>query len=192
METKYGLAVLGALFASLHVTLALGSVAVISECDFPIYFAAVGGSSNPQMEELQGYYTQPYSEEGVGISVKLSPDNTTSGPISQFEYTWANGKISYDLSNINGYPFSSGGMQIVPSMQNDPANPTCVIVDCPEGQSVCTAAYNAPDDIRTMVCDQESNLVASSAVAQSPPGATFTIAGQIDGLAKGMKRYERF
>merc|ERR1712169_58988 len=53
----------------------------------------------------------------------------------------------------------SSGMVIVPSMQNDPNNPTCVPVDCPAGEATCTAAYNAPDDTRTMVCDQDSDLV---------------------------------
>merc|ERR1712118_379363 len=105
------------------------------------------------MAELQGSYSEGYGSEGTGISIKLSPNATTNGPVSQFEFTWANGKISYDLSNIDGYPFSAGGMVIVPSMQNDPNNPTCVPVDCPAGEATCTAAYNAPDDTRTMVCD---------------------------------------
>jgi len=111
------------------------------------------------MAELQGSYSEGYGSEGTGISIKLSPNATTNGPVSQFEFTWANGKISYDLSNIDGYPFSAGGMAIVPSMQNDPNNPTCVPVDCPAGEATCTAAYNAPDDTRTMVCDQDSDLV---------------------------------
>ncbi|ETI22422.1 hypothetical protein G647_06497 [Cladophialophora carrionii CBS 160.54] len=138
---------------------ALGSATVVNNCGFPVYYASVGGSSNPGMQELQGSYSEGYSQQGVGVSIKLSPESSTSGPVSQFEFTWANGKISYDLSNINGYPFSAGGMEVVPSMQNDPNNPTCVPVTCPAGASVCSAAYNQPDDVRTMVCDEDSNLV---------------------------------
>ncbi|KIX94423.1 uncharacterized protein Z520_09809 [Fonsecaea multimorphosa CBS 102226] len=159
MQFKNVVAGAAVLLASASAVLAVGSATVVNNCGYPVYYAAVGGSSNPSMQLLEGSYSQAYTEEGVGISIKLSPNDTTSGPISQFEFTWANGKISYDLSNINGYPFSAGGMEIVPSMQNDPNNPTCVVVDCPAGESVCTAAYNAPDDTRTMVCDQDSNLV---------------------------------
>ena len=111
------------------------------------------------MQQLQGSYSQTYSQQGVGVSIKLSPQDSTSGSISQFEFTWANGKIAYDMSNINGNPFASSGMEIVPSMQNDPNNPTCVPVNCPAGEAVCTAAYNQPDDTRTMVCNEDSNLV---------------------------------
>jgi hypothetical protein len=159
MQYKNIVAGAAVLLASAPVVLAVGSATVINNCGFPVYYAAVGGSSNPSMQQLEGSYSQGYSEEGVGVSIKLSPNDTTSGPISQFEFTWANSKISYDISNINGYPFSAGGMEVVPSMQNDPNNPTCVPVNCPAGQSVCTAAYNSPDDTRTMVCDQDSNLV---------------------------------
>lgn len=147
------------LLASASIASAVGSATVVNNCGFPVYYASVGGSSNPSMQQLSGSYSQAYSEEGVGVSIKLSPNASTSGSISQFEFTWANGKISYDISNINGYPFSAGGMEVVPSMQNDPSNPTCVPIDCPAGQSVCNAAYNAPDDTRTMVCNEDSSLV---------------------------------
>jgi len=156
------------LLASASTVSALGSATVINNCGFPVYYASVGGSSNPGMQQLSGSYSQGYSQEGVGVSIKLAPSSSTSGPISQFEFTWANGKVSYDLSNINGNPFSSSGMEIVPSMQNDPNNPTCVPVNCPAGQSVCAAAYNAPDDTRTMVCDENSNLV----LTMCPGGAS--------------------
>ena len=150
-----GAAVLLALAPS---TLAVGTATVVNNCGFSVYYAAVGQSYSADMQELSGSYSAQYSQEGVGISIKLSPNDTTSGAISQFEYTWADGKIDYDISNINGYPFSSGGMSLVPSMTNDPNNPTCVPVDCPAGDSVCTAAYNAPDDTRTMVCSEDSDL----------------------------------
>jgi hypothetical protein len=161
MQFKNLIAGAAVLMASAPAVAALGSATVVNNCGFPVYFASVGGSSNPGMQALEGSYSQGYSEEGVGISIKLSPEQSTTGAISQFEFTWADGKIAYDLSNIDGYPsqFSAGGMEIVPSMQNDPNNPTCVPVNCPAGESTCTAAYNAPNDVRTMVCDQNSNLV---------------------------------
>ena len=159
MQTKTILAGAAALLASATSVVALGSATVVNNCGFPVYYASVSQDSSASMSALQGSYSEGYSEEGVGISIKLSPNDSISGPISQFEFTWANGKVAYDLSNINGYPFSAGGMEIVPSMQNDPNNPTCVVVDCPAGESVCSAAYNSPDDTRTMVCSEDSNLV---------------------------------
>ncbi|KIW67149.1 hypothetical protein PV04_06421 [Phialophora macrospora] len=158
MQYKNIVAGAAVLLASASGVSALGSATVINNCGFPVYYASVGGSSNPSMQQLQGSYSEGYSQQGVGVSIKLSPEASTSGEISQFEFTWANGKIAYDLSNINGYPFSAGGMEVVPSMQNDPNNPTCVPVTCPAGESVCTAAYNQPDDTRTMVCDENSSL----------------------------------
>ena len=147
------------LLASASTVSAVGSATVVNNCGSAVYYASVGGSSNPGMQQLKGSYSQSYSQQGVGVSIKLSNEDSTSGPISQFEFTWANGKISYDLSNINGYPFSAGGMEVVPSMQNDPNNPTCVPVTCPAGDSVCSAAYNQPDDTRTMVCSEDANLI---------------------------------
>ncbi|EXJ85267.1 hypothetical protein A1O3_05942 [Capronia epimyces CBS 606.96] len=147
------------LLASAPAVMAVGSATVVNNCGFPIYYASVGQDYTANMQLLQGSFSEQYTQEGVGISIKLAPNATTSGPVSQFEFTWADGKVSYDLSNIDGYPFSAGGMEIVPSLQGDSNNPTCVPVDCPAGESVCTAAYNAPDDTRTMVCDQDSDLV---------------------------------
>jgi hypothetical protein len=139
--------------------LAVGSASVTNMCPYPVYYASISGQS----EALQAMYpgggmSQAYSQEGTGVSIKLAMNDSLSGPISQFEYTWAAGKINYDLSNINGYPFSSGGMTVTPSISNDPNNPTCVPIVCPAGASVCSAAYNAPDDTRTMVCSDAASI----------------------------------
>jgi Blastomyces yeast-phase-specific protein len=146
-----------ALLALAPSAMAVGSATVVNNCGFPIYYASVGQSYTADMQELQGSYTEQYTQPGVGVSIKLSPNNS-EGAVSQFEFTWADGKINYDLSNINGAPFAGSGMKIVPSMMGDPNNPSCQEVDCPAGQSVCTAAYNQPNDVRTMVCDQDSDL----------------------------------
>lgn len=173
MQFKNLIAGAAVLLASAPAVLALGSATVINNCGYPIYYASVASNNNAGMQELQGSYSEGYSQQGVGVSIKLAPNATSSGAVSQFEFTWANGKISYDLSNINGYPFSAGGMEVVPSMQNDPSNPSCVPVDCPAGEATCTAAYNAPDDTRTMVCDENASLVLTmcpgGAVKRSVP-----------------------
>lgn len=148
------------LLASAPAVLAAGTAHVVNNCGFPVYYASVGQSYHATMQPLQGSYSEPYSQPGVGVSIKLAPNATTNGPVSQFEFTWADGKIAYDISNIDGYPapFSAGGMQIVPSRLNDPSHPTCTVVDCPAGNSYCDAAYNLPDDVRTMVCDDSVDL----------------------------------
>jgi len=139
--------------------LATGSASVTNMCGYPVYYAVISG----QAEAMQALYpggsmSQPYNLPDVGVSVKLALNDTASGPVSQFEYTWASGKINYDLSNINGYPFAAGGMTVTPSMENDPNNPTCVPIVCPAGSAVCSAAYNQPDDTRTMVCSDSASL----------------------------------
>ncbi|KIW13210.1 hypothetical protein PV08_08397 [Exophiala spinifera] len=168
MQYKNIVAGAAVLLASAQTAVALGTATVINNCGFPVYYSSVGGSSNPSMAPLENSYSQGYSSPGTGFSIKLSPNQTTYGSVSQFEFTWADGKIAYDLSNIDGYPFVAGGMEIVPSMQNDPNNPTCVPVTCPAGVATCTAAYNAPDDVRTMVCSDESDLTLTIC-----PGGSF-------------------
>jgi hypothetical protein len=146
------------LLASISTVSALGVATVVNNCGSPVYYASVGGSANPGMTALEGSYSQGYSGENVGVSIKLAPEASASGPISQFEITLSGSMIFYDMSNINGNPFASEGMEIVPSVQNDPAFPTCIPVSCPAGAATCTAAYNNPDDVRTMVCSSETSL----------------------------------
>jgi hypothetical protein len=146
--------------------LAVGTASVYNNCDYDVYYASVGDTASGMQLLGAGGYSAMYSEQGVGVSIKLATSDSLSGPISQFEYTWSGDSIFFDLSNINGntnsaegYPFAQGGMVITPSMTNDPSNPTCEPVSCPAGTLVCSAAYNAPDDPKTMVCNQDSNLV---------------------------------
>ena len=154
--TISGAAVLLALASS---ALAVGSASVTNMCSFPIYYASIAGQPEPmQAMPPGGSMSQAYSVQGEGVSVKLAMDDSESGPISQFEYTWASGKINYDLSNINGYPFSADGITITPSMGSDSNYPTCVPIVCPAGAPVCSAAYNEPNDTRTMVCSDQSSI----------------------------------
>lgn len=154
--TIAGVAVLLALAPS---ALAVGSASVTNMCSYPIYYASIAGQAQGLTTMYPGgSMSESYGTEGTGVSIKLAMNSSLSGPISQFEFTWASGKINYDLSNINGYPFASGGMTVTPSMENDPNNPTCVPIVCPAGASVCSAAYNAPDDTRTMVCNEQASL----------------------------------
>ena len=151
------LATAATLFTLAPLALTAGTARVVNNCGSPVYFASVAQSVHASMSELPSSgYSEAYSKPGVGVSIKLSPNAT--GQVTQFEYTWADGNIHYDISNIDGNPFSAGGMELTPSMAGASGYPTCQTVSCPAGQSSCDAAYNKPDDVRTMVCPENSDL----------------------------------
>ena len=79
-----------ALLALASFAMAVGTAHIVNNCGFPIYYASVGQSQHAEMQELQGSYSESYTQPGVGISIKLSP--SMNGPVSQFEFTWADGK----------------------------------------------------------------------------------------------------
>lgn len=119
--------------------------------------ASVAQNQTAAMVRLPvGGYSEPYDQPNVGVSIKLAPEATS--PVTQFEFTWDDGKINYDISNIDGNPFVARGMELVPSMAGAPGYPTCVVVSCPAGQARCDQAYNEPNDIRTKVCPDDSDL----------------------------------
>ncbi|RMZ89337.1 hypothetical protein DV736_g3431, partial [Chaetothyriales sp. CBS 134916] len=154
-STVTGAAVLLTLAPS---ALALGSATVVNNCPFDVYYASVSQGVSAEAAPIQGSYSEEYGQQNDGVSIKLALVDNLSGPLSQFEFTLFGGKTAYDLSNINGYPFAEWGVSLVPSVTDDPNNPTCIPIDCPAGEAVCTAAYNAPDDIRTLVCADSTDL----------------------------------
>lgn len=138
-----------------------GTAHVVNNCGGTVYFASVAQLVNSNFAPLPASgYSETYSKDNVGVSIKLSPDSN-GADVTQFEYTWtsSDNKVAYDISNINGNPFASGGMSLVPSVSTSSEFPTCVPLNCPAGQSTCTQAYNQPDDIRTMVCPDSADLV---------------------------------
>jgi hypothetical protein len=160
-----GAAVLLALAPS---AFALGTATLYNNCGFDIWYADI--STSPEgmtMLPSGAAFSAGYSDPGVGYSIKVAPSDSINGPITQFEYTWSTDKISYDISNINGNPFAANGVVLSPSMAGDPNYPTCQVVNCPAGESVCTAAYNQPDDTDTMVCDEDSSLVMTVCTSSS-------------------------
>lgn len=145
------------LLALAPTALSVGTAHVVNNCGFDVWYASVAQNSFPAMQKLPANgFSEVYSLPNVGVSIKLAP--SASAAPTQFEFTWADGKINYDISNIDGNPFMKWGMSLAPSMAGDSAYPSCKVVSCPAGQSPCTEAYNLPDDVRTMVCDQNSDL----------------------------------
>ncbi|RMZ83084.1 hypothetical protein DV738_g1282, partial [Chaetothyriales sp. CBS 135597] len=129
---------------------AVGSAKVINNCDFDVYYASVSQGVSAEPALIQGSYSEKYSLHNNGVSIKLALEPNLGGEVSQFEFTWYDGNTAYDLSNIDGYPFAEWGITIEPSVSADSDYPTCVPVDCPAGEVPCDAAYNLPDDVRTL------------------------------------------
>lgn len=137
-----------------------GTAHVINNCGGTVYFASVAQLVNSEFAPLPASgYSETYSKDNVGVSIKLSKESN-GADVTQFEYTWtkSDNKVAYDISNINGNPFASSGMSLVPSVSASTEFPTCVAINCPAGQSTCTQAYNQPDDVRTMVCPDSADL----------------------------------
>jgi len=138
--------------------LAVGSARVVNNCEGTVYYASVSQGVASSMKPLPAEgFSEAYTMLNNGISIKLAP--TVTSPVTQFEFTWSDGRVSYDISNIDGNPFANQGMSLMPSMIGASGFPTCQPVNCPAGQSTCEAAYNQPDDVRTLVCPDASDLV---------------------------------
>jgi hypothetical protein len=150
------------LLGTITPALAVGRAHVVSNCGFPVWYASVVQDVDVPLTPLPARgFTQVYSLDGVGVSIKLAP--SPGGPVTQFEYTWANGMINYDLSNIDGNPLAAGGMTLVPSTTNTTDFPTCNKVEClpctnSSEPCYCDGAYNHPDDVRTLVCSENTDL----------------------------------
>lgn len=140
---------------------AYGSAVIKNSCGDDVYFWSCGDIPGERItvpagqSHSQGYYSK---SGGGGPSLKIGvkyPDGPKKGDIpgiwdlpspdmTQFEYTVGTAgpptnAVFYDISNINGYPFMSGGVKMTSSDSS-------VSVACPKGVQYCQAAYNAPHD----------------------------------------------
>lgn len=172
MQHSFTLA--ASLLTLLPTVLAAGTARVVNNCGTDVWYASVAQSVHASMQKLPpGGYSESFSKANVGVSIKLAA--TQGGAVTQFEFTWDSPTVAYDISNIDGNPFAQQGMSLVPSMVGAAGYPSCVVVDCPAGQDRCDAAYNLPDDVRTKVCPEDSDLTFTlcpgGAVAPAPPAA---------------------
>ena len=151
-------------------TLSTGTAFVYNNCGIDMYYKVISRSEQNYSRVPETGVQVPYSLPDVGVSIKLSLGNATiQGPITQFEYTWQAPSIYYDLSNIDGDPFSPAGyplaqygVSLQPSTCNSAQYPTCNSIICPSGIPYCSAAYNRPNDAnRTHACSEDTNLTLS-------------------------------
>lgn len=134
-----------------------GSAIVNNQCSHDIYLWSIDTSAKAKQHVISSgeTYSEPYriSSNGGGVSLKMSL-NEDQDEISQFEYTLNDDMVFYDLSNVNGYPFSEGGISI------EPSDDSCTTISCEGGEPNCKEAYNQPyDDWATQGCDSTADLV---------------------------------
>lgn len=154
-----------ALAATITSVNALGQAIVHNNCAFPIYLWAVDAQRNPSSGttvQPGGQYSEQYhTPSSGGVSIKLSTTNSLASKVTQFEYTvqsYANNPfLWYDGSNVDctgaECPFYNYGVNLKAS------DPSCPTRDCPVGQ-VCSGFYTLwNDDINTLSCSQESNVI---------------------------------
>ena len=144
-------------------TAQVGRAIVVNNCGYDVSLTNVpssGGGQNqigPQSLADGGSYSQEYTQlsNGNGWSIKLAPAGSAAS-ILQYEYTFHNdGTIWYDLSAVNGDPFSgnwalsgSDGCSPNQAAYLYPTDDAHGEQSCPQGSSVtvtlCGAGGAAP------------------------------------------------
>ena len=175
VRTSLAVAALPALVALASAT---GKVQILNQCEYSVNLWSCADQDSQMHTIKPGKdYEEDYHSKsgGGGISIKIAINATTlytypapPVPITQLEYTLGGGKIWYDVSNINGYPFKDNGLNLTTS---DNGGPT---VKCPPGVAHCDAAYNKPDDDHaTGATSDSADLIMVLCVAGSPntPGS---------------------
>lgn len=155
--------------ASASTALAVGTASVNNNCNFDVYLWSVGDSMSDVhiLKANGGQYSETYQDrQGGGVSIKMMKENNIwgGGQPSQFEYTyvptgnWAG--MFFDISNIDGDPFWSENVELVPHVTSSgDQGGSCNTVTCPPDQQ-CKDAYNQPDDnFATHECPLATNLV---------------------------------
>lgn len=159
-----------AILAAASQANALGSAIIKNQCSKNVYlwtvsqFAGEMKTLAPGATFSESYLINP---DGGGISIKLATEPDQAGPITQYEYTIA-GNLWYDISNINGFPFSDSGLTLTPSTGS------CRSMVCPAGVTLCSGVYNQPDDNEaTAACDSsaDTTLVLCSGEKQNTPAS---------------------
>ena len=143
-----------------------GNAQIINKCSQPIYaYNRQGSGATGEKQTIapgSSYSTQASGDAGTIMLISEdSTDPCGSAPCTQLEYS-INSMMYYDVSNINGNPFSSGGSSLVMS------DSSCPGVVCQAGAGSCGQAYNAPNDVRTLTCP----LGASMTWTICPSGGT--------------------
>lgn len=170
---------------------ASGSAIIHNQCDFDVYLWSIADtdSSMQTLKANGGEYTEAYrvNADGGGISIKMGVE-TKCRNVTQYEYTFVDDGIWYDLSNINGYPFAEFGVTVVPSISS------CRSVSCPAGTSLCAAAYNVPtDNYATAECSADADtVVVLCSYEDSTSGSASVTSVAVSAAASASTTYSHF
>ena len=98
---------------NVYLVTCVGTASIVNWCDLDVYVWSVADVTNDTVNHLDpkiGGYSETYRENpnGGGVSLKIATTPDISF-ITQFEYTYHSyyPNVSYDISNINGYPFET-------------------------------------------------------------------------------------
>jgi len=153
-------------------TVAAGNANVYNTCKEDVYLWSVTADKAGDMVTIKpgGKYSETYQTPSVGgVSIKLNLNDTCSNPapISQFEYTLADGSIWADMSNVNcgtsECPFKPYGWYL------DLGSSTCPTRNCLANAAICTGAYVAyNDDVNTVSCAASSDISLYLCTSNAP------------------------
>lgn len=128
-----------------------GSARVHNHCKFPVYLYTCyqpeaghpnGGCTSETTVAAGQSWSAPYtSVTQNGQSIKVGKTSgEVSKPIVQLEYTVyaGSGKISYDVSEVNGNPFGSYGFDLTTTSSS------CFSGSCPAPSTSCPAIFTDP------------------------------------------------
>ena len=146
---------------------------VKNHCTQPVWIWSVADTWDSWGPVQVDPHTTPYNETfrtrpSGGIAIKIATEYNggvvPNDAITQFEYTYVpGGDLWYDISNVNGYPFENGGLELIPSSE------TCPQVTCTAGRPLCAAAYNTPsDNWATAACSDGTDLTLTLCASKAP------------------------
>ncbi|KAJ5226097.1 hypothetical protein N7468_007322 [Penicillium chermesinum] len=90
--------------------------------------------------------------DGGGVSVKFSTSTSNAESVLQFEYTYQDPTLWWDMSSINmllDSLFVTHGFLVT-------NNAGCKTVTCEGGNANCKESYQHPDDVDTLSCTADS------------------------------------
>lgn len=155
--------------ATASVALA-GQATIKNSCSYPIYLWTAGDSTSPMTTIKAGQnYTEEYLTRAVGgISMKMSKSNDiySGQPAAQLEYTNDADALWYDLSLIDGDPFSLDSVVVTPSAEQ---TNSCSTINCSDGLVSCLAEVymQSNDNFATHSCSAGTDLTMEFCGASS-------------------------
>ncbi|KAI4212990.1 MAG: hypothetical protein LQ351_004334 [Letrouitia transgressa] len=143
---------------------ALGKANVRNNCNFPVYLYVCGQhpatcTAERKIAANTGTFSETYSTINNGRSIKIGRrPGEVQKPILQFEYTHTNdGRVAYDVSNVDGNPFASEGFSLTSTSAQCPQK------HCgpPVNHNNCPYLFTKPKNGKVLYCGQGQSIGVS-------------------------------